>query len=709
MSNRFYLDVETIGLNGPCRLVQYQIPGQPIKMIKLFKGKESEYAGLLAELVGVLDNPDYVCVGFNVGFDLYHIYRLLGRSDPFRCGVVDLLVHAQMHGPFAPYAFIKKGKRGVTLSKVPAQVASLVSARVERELLPLLPAHGTLVCHHHEVKGRKDLVTLSWEVKVSLGLKAHMKHYGEPVRELKQIWPIPPKKLAKNKPFEDLHLPYADERYEPFEPAVEAILADDNHEFFKYAHDDIRFTEILDSKFGFPAPTHHDTTVACVAFTRYYGIPLDRQALAEARYECEKRIKEAAELLAGCDLKSPKQRLALLRKYDPFIASSKKEVLEKLVNLETLAPETRATAKAMLNYGKYTQRLNQIIKAGESKTGRLHIDLKCLGTPTGRKAGAGGFNAQGVAKPEEEEGQKVPNLRSAILAAMVGDFWSFEVCLAAAAWDEKQLKQDLTNKVDLHMMVAVSAHPHMPKGTTYEEAIAKKSTEPYKTLRAKCKPVLFGIFYGCEAEKCGKTLGVSAAEGQTVMDRIFLRYPRVKAVRAQVTAEVCTGDTEKWTRDSVAKMRAQTTDMTGHTRYWAFEKALAQTFWLLANKSWEELPAGVIVRQEAKGQQTIKMAVRSALLGAALGVQKMVARQMVNNDIQAPGANLCKMLEARLWEKFHCPMVNVHDEIVFLAHPNTLDNKARIYEEVAAFVSEKRPQVPHLKFELANTTRWSDK
>lgn len=679
-------------------------------MIKLFKGKESEYAGLLAELVEWLDNPDAVCVGFNVGFDLYHIYRLLGRSSPFRCRVVDLLVHAQMHGPFAQFAFIKKGKRGVTLSRVPAQCADLVAARVERELRPLLPSHGALKCHHHEVKGRKDLVTLSWEVKVSLGLKAHMKHYGEPVRELKQIWPLPPKKLAKNKPFEDLHLPYADERYEPFEPAIEAILKDDSHEFFKYAHDDIRFTEILDSKFGFPQPNHHDTTVACVAFTRFYGIPLDQQALAEARYECEKRIKEATELLAGCDLKSPKQRLALLRKHDPFIGSSRKEVLEKLVVLDDLAPETRATAKAMLNYGKYTQRLNQIIKAGQSKTGRLHIDLKCLGTPTGRKAGAGGFNAQGVAKPEDDgTGQQLPNLRKSILAAMVGDFWSFEVCLAAAAWDEKQLKEDLTNKVDLHMMVAVSAHPHMPKGTTYEQAIAAKSTEPYKTLRAKCKPVLFGIFYGCEAEKCGKTLGVSAAEGQTVMDRIFNRYPRVKAVRAQVAAEVCTGDTEKWARDSVSKMRAQTTDMTGHTRYWAFEKALACTFWSLANKGWDELPAGVIVRQELKGQQTIKMAVRSALLGAALGVQKMVARQMVNNDIQAPGANICKMLEARLWEKFHCPTLNCHDELVFIDHPNTTGNKNAIYAEVAAFVTEKQKWVPHLKFELADVRSWSDK
>lgn len=700
------LDVETLGLNGPCRLVQYQVNDGPIQLVKLFKGKEHEHAKLLQPLFDLLLDPTTLALGFNIGFDLYHLYRIRGLPSPFLCGVLDLLIHAQLSGPFSQYAFIKKGGKGVKLSRIPRECVEYIAGRVEREIAPLLPVHGKLSRHLHEVKGFPHLATVSWEVKVSLGLKPHMAHLGEPVLELKKLWPIPPKKNKAGKPFESIHLPYADERYDFMEPEILSILENDSHEFFKYANDDIRFTRKLWEHLGRPQPNHHDACVACVAFTRYYGLPLDKKALKRAEEHFRKKIHDAEVALEGINLRSPKQRLELIKKYVPFAASSSKKVVEKLIKLPGTSAEAIRTFEALTSHGKFVQRLNQILKAGESKTGRLHVDLRVFGTATGRMAGAGGFNIQGIAKPDDDEGEVI-GLRNAILAAMVGDFWSFEPCIAAAVWDEKQLAADLDQRLDLYIAIAQSSHPHWPKGVSYEEGLKNKTQEPFKTLRTKNKPLLLGIFYGMEAPKVADTLGISESEAVGVLERIFARYPRIKAIREAADRSVCTGDTEHWREDSVSKMATSTTDITGHSRHWRFEALLADKFWRLASKSFEGCPNGNVIRQSIKGRQTFKQAIRSALLGAALGLQKAVKRQYVNSDIQSPGANLCKMLMAKLWTEFHIPMIGVHDEAVAIDHPNL--NQEAVKKSCHEFVQDYRRLVPHLEFDLKNTIRWSDK
>lgn len=692
-----FMDVETVGLNGPLKLIQWAFGSSQIQTLALPKGWESDETTVLAvrQLLANLYNPAITVVGFNVGFDLYHLYRVTGNlygHKPFLCQVVDLLNHAKLRGPFAAWAFSKKNGK-VRVGKLPKSCVEVVVNAIRDEITPLVPGHAKINVSHHAVDNRPDLETISFNVSCSVGLKAHAKHWGLKVQNLKDIWPLPPKELEK------LHLPYYEEGvYDEFERQADAVLRDKSHKFWKYATDDIVYTRTMYEQFGCPAPDHHDATVATVAFTRFFGVPLDRPELERTKADLERRIQDAENLLAGTDLNSPKQRLALLRRFIPILASTNKKKLEALLDYPSTPDAARPVLSAMVNYGRIQQLYRQVLKALESKTGRLHIDLRVVGTSTGRMAGAGGFNIQGVSKDAGET-----SLRRCLLTSMVGDFSAFEVTIAEAVWADKQLSADLAAGIDIHLLCTVLFHPKCPKGITYETA-DKRALKP---LRDQIKSVVFGIMYGAEAHKVASILGISEGQAEQVLAAFFARYPGIKAFRELAKNNFLTGDTRTWKLDSISRMSDHAEDLTGYRRYWAFEKSVADRIWRLTDRRFKQLPVGTIIRQVSKGPQTLANAVRSGLLGAALAIQKAVFRQAVNMPIQATGANLTKMLMAELWNKFHIPMINVHDEIVFI-HCEWLDCEA-VQAYIADWVNKHVSMIRFLAFDLKQTERWSDK
>lgn len=692
-----FIDVETVGLNGPLKLIQWAYGSSPIQTLALRKGWESDETVVLGlrELLHDLFDPTLTVVGFNVGFDLYHLYRVarpLYGARPFLCQVVDLLNHAKLRGPFSPWAFSKKNGK-VRVGKLPKSCVDVVVNSIMDELGPMVPGHAKINVSHHAVDNRPDLETISFNVSCSVGLKAHAKHWGLKVQSLKDIWPLPPKEMEK------LHLPYYGSEYDDYEREADRVLADKSHKFWQYATDDIVYTRTMYREFGMPEPDHHDSTVATVAFTRFFGVSLDRRALESTKQELESRIRNAETLLAGTDLGSPKQRLSLLRRFIPIIASTNKKKLEALLDYPSTPVAARPVIAAMVGYGRLQQLYRQVLKALESKTGRLHIDLRVVGTATGRMAGAGGFNIQGVSKDAGEV-----SLRRCLLTAMVGDFSAFEVTIAEAVWADEQLSADLAAGIDIHLLCTVLFHPKCPKGVTYETA-DKRALKP---LRDQIKAVVFGIMYGAEAHKVASILGISEGQAEQVLAAFFQRYPGIRKYRELAKINFLTGDTHKWTEGSIDRMADFADDLTGYRRYWSFEKSVASKLWRLASSGGlRKLPAGTIIRQVSKGPQTLNNAVRSALLGASLAIQKAVFRQAVNMPIQATGANLTKQLMAALWREFHIPMINVHDEIVFIAC-EWLDCE-KVKQFVEAWVKEQSAKIRFIGFDLKLTERWSDK
>lgn len=744
---KIYFDSETVGLTGVAKLLQFAIDDGPVQFIPLFKGWESDSKTIesLRQFRNLMYSPDATVVGFNCSFDWFVAYKIFHRMDgyaydsperpimPSPAKTADLQTHAIRKSPLAPFAFSKGASRSVAaVRRIPRVAADVVRSHVERNLQPLIPSVCQLKCSEHEVPGSKDLVTLSWSVDGRLSLKNLMSTYGLPTLKLAEVWPLPEK--GTEKPW----LPYPDpEVHNALEPICDMVLSDRTLPFWRYAELDIHYLRVLEEKLGFPTPDHHDTCTHIVAYTRYFGFPLDKSVLERTHTAYAAKVEEAQKALEGVDLASPKQRLALLRSYDPLIASSKKAVVKVLADSDRPCAKV---AQAMLDFGAYTQRLNQVEKCLESRTGRAHPDLRVMGTRTGRKAGAAGLNWQGITQAEmmddpsefdaveseelsegmeeliqeaeqaEEETQSLAGIRAALGAVGVGDWKQFEIAIGAAVFEDEAIQEDLDKGIDQHCMNSVLMHPGVvKKGIAYPDfkALVDAKDNWAGKVRKSMKPVGFGIQYFCQAMKVAECLGISLEEAERALDRYYGRYKGFAAYRRRIESETQTADTETWARDSVARMARTVVDMTGYKMDWSFEAAVAEVLWRLGGEGIRTGLDGTVLRSKEKGRQSIDQSIRSALLGGAIAIQAAVSRQRGNAGVQAPGANLTKMLEAELWDRYRLPMMNIHDELVFAPHPNY--STPAVESTVTEFTARWTPKIKSLAFDFHATKVWAEK
>lgn len=709
---KLYLDTESVGLCGPTKLIQYAVDDGPVQMIPLFKGweKDSLARKALFNLQTLLDTPDALFIAYNAPHDLFHLYRIFHRLkgheydsqerpiQPLRCQVLDLYVPACSKSPLAPFAFSKGASRSVAaVRRIPRRVADLVASRVEEKLRNILPRVVELKRHEKEVKGQKDLVTICWTLDGRMSLKNLMQVYGLNTLKLQELWPLPPK--GSEKPW----LPYPDpEVHDPVELQCDTVMSDPGNPFWKYAELDIWFLKVLEEKLGFPQPDHHSTCTHVTAYTRYYGYKLDRTVLEVTRSEYQKKIDAAQVRLAGVNLGSSKQKLALLRQHDPLIASSSRKVIEIIAKSDRPAAPI---AQAMIDFTMYSQRLAQVEKVMECRTGRAHPTLRVMGTRTGRMAGEAGLNWQGIPKPKKGIG-----IRAAMEVAAVGDWSQFEVVIAAAAYPDEMIQYDIDHGIDAHCMNAVLMHPEArAKGWTYEQMrmLVEQKNSDATRIRSATKPCSFGLQYFAQAPKVAETLGIPLDEAEKGLKAYYERYQGFGKYKNRIESETQTADTENWSRDSVRRMARTVTDMTGFTMRWDFEAKVAEVLWQLGGTGIRTGQQGTILRTKEKGRQTYDGAVKSALLGGAIAIQAAVSRQRGNALVQASGSNITKMLMARIWETYQVPSLCIHDELVFPCHSNI--EYSRIQALVENFTGEWKRRIPGLYFDMKECKHWSDK
>lgn len=718
---KVYLDTESVGLCGPVKLIQYAIDDGPVQFIPLFKGWENDWASCnsVRMLWGLLDNPDVTLVAFNAAHDCFHLYRLCHKLkgyeydsperpvQPLRCNVLDLYVAAASFSPLAPFAYSKGASRSIAaVRRVPKCASDLVGTRVEAVLRPLLPDVVELKRHTKEVKGQKDVVTLCWTLDGRMSLKNLMHVYGLQTLKLAEVWPLPAK--GTEKPW----LPYPDPAvHDPVELQCDTVMNDPDSAFWRYAELDIWFLKVLEEKLGYPQPNHHDDCTHVVAYTRYYGYHVDHGVLERTRAEYQRKIDVAQATLQGINLGSPKQKLALLRKHDPLIASSSRKVIQVIAESDRPAAPV---AKAMIDFTMYSQRLNQVEKVLECRTGRAHPSLRVMGTRTGRMAGEAGLNWQGIPKAKKGIG-----IRAAMEAAAVGDWEQYEIGISAALFPDEAMQEDLDNGIDAHSMNTVLMHP---KGHAWMEkhgisnlvlgakefrkaSSVRGSME--ESLRGSMKSVGFELNYFGKGKKASESMGVSMEAMDEMLRKYHERYTGFAAYKNRIEKETQTADTEHWSRDSVKRMAREVTDLTGYTMRWNFEAQVAEALWQLGGTGIQTGMPGSIIRTKEKGRQTYDGAVKSALLGGAIAIQAAVSRQRGNALIQATGANLTKMLASKLWNKFRIPFLNVHDELVFARHPNF--DIGRVQETIDTFTAQWTPRIKSLHFDFHPTTVWADK
>ena len=80
-----YIDVESVGLMGQIKLIQFATDNSPVYMIELHRGWEAHEdtrIKLKQLFVQYIDNPDTCFVAFNAAFDLFNEMKLEGlRPD----------------------------------------------------------------------------------------------------------------------------------------------------------------------------------------------------------------------------------------------------------------------------------------------------------------------------------------------------------------------------------------------------------------------------------------------------------------------------------------------------------------------------------------------------------------------------------------------------------------------------------------------------
>lgn len=704
-----FLDSESVGLCGEIKLIQFSVgESGPVEFIRFDQPPDFNQ---LIRLFNMLYDSSVTLVAYNLAHDAKFLYKtfhhyLFGEAydsprrpvDPFLCQTLDLYVAATQKSPLAPFAFGKGASKSVAaVRKIPVAAYDIVGSRVEDALRPHLPRSVQLIRHRREVKDRPDLTTICWTLDGRLSLKNLMNEYGIATQKIENVWPLPPK--DSEKPW----LPYpTPEVHDPVEVLCNEVMANPHAPFWKYAEDDIHYLRILYEKLGRPAPDHHSTCTAVVAYTYYYGFPLDRAVLLRTKEVYEKKIRAAEQALAGTNLGSAKQRLALLRKFDPLVGSSKKAVIQILADSDR---PSAPTARAMLDFGMYKQRLLQVEKVLESRTGRAHPSLRVMGTRTGRMAGEAGLNWQGICAAKKGIG-----IRAALGASAVGDWSAFEVVLGANIYQDEAMFEDIEKGIDPHSMNASLMHPKALKnGWTYEFIKAKVDAGDPDMIafRKANKGTSFCTQYFGAAPKLAEILGCSVEEGEAALSRFYLRYQGFALYRKQLEQRYLTADTERWDKHSVARMACSVTDETGWEMRWDFEKVVASVLWELGGTGIRTGVPGSVVRVKEKGIQTVDGSVKSALLGGAIAIQQAVMRQAGNALVQGSGASLCKALQAETWKRYHTPCLNIHDELIFSPHPHF--NYARICAVVDEFVERWESKLRLLHFDFKETRTWADK
>jgi DNA polymerase-1 len=272
--------------------------------------------------------------------------------------------------------------------------------------------------------------------------------------------------------------------------------------------------------------------VKIVAQMEYWGIRLDTEKIIALQMQLKEESKAILNdifSLAGkpFDINSPTQLSALL--YDQLNLESVKKTPKgaKSTDIESLEAisDAHPVVSKILRYREIDKLLSTYIlklpTLVDKTTGRIHCQLHQNGTVTGR------FSCS------EPNLQNIPRgdiIRSAFIPApdhvfIDADFSQIELrCIAHYTQDENMLAA-YHNDADLHKK-------------TIADMLGKSIEDVTEKERFIAKSINFGLAYGMGAAALSKRLGVDKEEAQSLMDKYFGVYSKVKSYIHQHQAEV---------------------------------------------------------------------------------------------------------------------------------------------------------------------------
>lgn len=367
-------------------------------------------------------------------------------------------------------------------------------------------------------------------------------------------------------------------------------------------------------------------------------------------------------------------------------------------------------AKEILDFrdaGKEIELYDKLLRAG-----RFHASFKVIGTLSGRMAGGDKLNAQGI-KNAVYVRNKFP-LADEGWILCGGDYDGFEVALMEAAYEDPLLRKDLLSGKKMHGLFGM----HLFPGHTYEEICATKELPGQLNLYSRSKTGVFAVAYGGDEGTLATKVGIEQSVAMDAYQSWCNRYHVWGEARMKLFNMFCSmrqpnglGTKVEWHEPA-----DRIVSMFGFPRYFTMEMDICKILFQLGEKPpkrWADHKMKVTRRDR---EQSCSGATRSALLGAAFGVQSSAMRAAANHVIQSSGATITKIIQAGIWNKFqpdgiHEFMVmplNIHDEVLSPTHPS-------ICEAVREFVNETndaimKDKVPMLAMDWKiGIPDWADK
>jgi len=342
---------------------------------------------------------------------------------------------------------------------------------------------------------------------------------------------------------------------------------------------------------------------------------------------------------------------------------------------------------------------------------RFHASFVVIGTLSTRMAGSDGLNAQGIINSKFVRSCFV--LQDSGLPQLDGgDFESFEVCISAAVYKDKGLEADLKSGKKIHALLAEAIFPDQD----YDSIMASKGAKTGRDYYTDGKRAVFGLNYGGDASTLVNRLGISESIAEETFARFYKRYPGVERARKDIIEKFCSmrqpggiGSKVEWHQPHEA-----VESLLGFKRYFTLENQICKALFDLAEKppkEWKDVRVKVVRRDR---EQTAVGAVRSALFGAAFGLQGNNMRAAANHIIQSSGAGITKAVQRRIWDlqpagvcSWRVAPLNIHDEIMVAIDPKISDELTTVVQEK---VEEYRPIVPLISIDWGTKLdSWAEK
>jgi hypothetical protein len=765
--DKYYTDTESIGFFGPTVLIQYSLNRAEPIIHNIWQSSVRDTLTLIWKIV------NNCVIGFNLTHDWFHFTRTANilkelplDSPPSMLDYLDV-EQSEGQSPLCLGTCLKPqsamdlmligrktkfqaamGQKNILLKKIPIPLVHQVIKELEQIEIPSIYFAKSLKgCSWNIVPLHKNSSREMNSEELGQGEEAdtdfcNLKLIFAPSTALKNIMQYIGKEVIFHEDLSPLKYPTEYSCYPRYSGWVDVF---DQHIFEwsknpkrqRYAKEDVShlftledYLEIKDIEYiQSPYIGDIDSTLACaVGGMHWEGFAIDNNAI-KFRYN---KAKDFCDWVSsyGINVNSQRQVKTWLGQVakpidKSLLSDTSAETLKEIISSYEDYDEA-FTTYPLINRCQMVLGARKMAKESQLykyllDAGRMHVVNKIIGTKSNRMSGGsetyikskGAINAQGIKKGPEVRSCFTLANRPLVLCG--GDFDGYEVNIAEALYECKILTEELNTGKKMHALFGAEMY-----NMTYEEVLATSelNINHPQGYYQRAKRGFFALLYDAQEDTLSRSMWISVEEAKAGIERFLAKYKEIdehrKDIKRRFTAIVQQGgigsaivwqDPEEYIESFL-----------GYRRYFTLEYSIMRELFSMARNpstTMLELGKGLLTKRRDR-IQTIVGAISSALYQSVFSLQSSIIRAASNHEIQSPGGEMCKRLQAEVWSiqpvgigPWVVMPLNMHDEIESPCHPDVVDI---VEEKVKNFIIKYKKYVPRLSMTWKKyLSNWGDK